>query len=262
MALIRSEPGRIWRITLHRPRARNAVSLAMLGELGEALADAAVDPDARVVVIGGTGAHFCAGADLAEIGEAAGPDGFRYGRALEEVLSAVGEHPLPVVARVQGAALGAGCQLVTACDLAVASEDARIGIPSARLGILIGFESIERLVLAVGPRRAAEVLLTGRAVSGAEAAAWGLVNEAVPPDSLTARAEELAEGLATAAPLSVRGAKRGIRSVLRKLSIDREAEGYRIADFDLMAADALSSEDLREGLRAQRDRRPPEFRGT
>jgi enoyl-CoA hydratase/carnithine racemase len=252
----------VWRITISRSEARNAVSQEMLGELAAALADAAADPAGRVVLLGGEGDHFCAGADLGEIGDAAGADGFAYGRALEEVLSAVAEHPLPVVAEVRGAALGAGCQLVTACDLGVAAADARVGIPSARLGIVIAFESIERLVLAVGHRRAADLLLTGREVSGEEAATWGLVTESVAPGRVAERAEEVAEAVASAAPLSVRSSKRGIRAVLRKLSIDRETEGYRVTEFDMMAADALASEDLREGLRARRDRRPPEFRGA
>lgn len=262
MSAVRAERGRIWQITFENPTARNAVSEAMLRELGEALGDAAADPDARVVLLGGVGEHFCAGADLAEIGDGGGPDGFRYGQVLEEVLKAIAEHPLPLVARVQGAALGAGCQLVVACDLAVAADDARIGIPSARLGIVIAFESIERLVLAVGPRRAAELLLTGREASGEEAAAWGLVNEAVPSDRLERRAEEVAQALVAAAPLSVRASKRGIGAVMRGLSIDRKAEGHRLTDFDMMAADALASEDLREGLEARRARRPPDFRGT
>jgi enoyl-CoA hydratase/carnithine racemase len=251
----------VWRITISRSEARNAVSQEMLGELAAALADAAADPAGRVVLLGGEGDHFCAGADLGEIGDAAGADGFAYGRALEEVLSAVAEHPLPVVAEVRGAALGAGCQLVTACDLAVAAADARVGIPSARLGIVIAFESIERLVLAVGHRRAADLLLTGREVSGEEAATWGLVTESVAPGRVAERAEEVAEAVASAAPLSVRSSKRGIRAVLRKLSIDRETEGYRVADFDMMAADAFSSDDLKEGVRAFRERRKPEFEG-
>jgi enoyl-CoA hydratase/carnithine racemase len=217
-------------------------------------------PGARAVLLAGEGQHFCAGADLGEI--AANLDGFRYGQTLEEVLASMAEHPLPVIARVQGAALGAGCQFLTACDLAVVADDSRIGIPSARLGIVIAFESIERLVLAVGPRRASELLLTGREISGHQADAWALVNEAVPADRVAARAEELAEEVASAAPLSVRGSKRGIRAVLRKLSIDRETEGYRVADVDMIGGDALASEDLREGLRARRERRPPEFRGA
>jgi enoyl-CoA hydratase/carnithine racemase len=259
---IRVEPGRVWRITLDRVESRNAVSAAMLEELSTTLGDAAADPDARVVLLAGAGGHFCAGADLEEIGRESGPDGFGYGRALEVVLSAIEDHPLPVLGRVQGAALGAGCQLLTACDLAVAADDTRIGIPSARLGIVLAFESIERLVLAIGPGRASRLLLLGEEVSGTVAASWGLVTEVVPSDRVGARCDEIAEELASAAPLSVRGSKRGIRAVLRKLSIDREVEGYRVADVDMMAVDALSSDDLQEGLRARRERRPPEFRGS
>jgi len=262
VSTIRSEPGELWRITLDRPEARNAVTEEMLANLAAALGDAAADPEARVVLLAGEGGHFCAGADLAEVGRVPGADGFGYGRVLEGVLASLADHPLPVVARVQGAALGAGCQLLVACDLAVAAEDARIGVPSARLGIVIPFESIERLVLAVGPRRAADLLITGREVSGREAAVWGLATEAVPPDHVAGRAEEVAELVASSAPLSVRGSKRAIAAVLRKLSIDRETEGYRLAEVDMMSADALASEDLAEGLRARRERRPPRFRGA
>ena len=262
MPSIRSEPGRIWRITIDRPDARNAVSETMLGELGAALGDAAADRDVRVVALRGAGDHFCAGADLGELDDTTGgPGGFQYERAFEEVLASIADHPVPVMAVIQGAALGAGCQIAVACDLAVAASDAKIGIPSSRLGIVINFENVQRLVLSVGPKRAAEVLFTGRAVSGETAAAWGLVNEAVAPGGLPARAEELAEEIAAGAPLSVRGSKRGIRAVLQKLSIDRETEGYRVADFDMMAADAFSSEDLKEGVRAFRERRRPEFEG-
>jgi enoyl-CoA hydratase/carnithine racemase len=262
MSFIRSEPGRVWRITIDRPEARNAVSETMLSEIGAALGDAAADPDVRIVVLQGSGDHFCAGADLGEIDDATGgPGGFRYERAFEEVLAAIADHPVPVMAVIQGAALGAGCQIAVACDLAIATTDAKIGIPSSRLGIVINFENVQRLVLSVGPKRAAEILFTGQSASGETAAAWGLINEAVASERLTARAEELAEEIAGAAPLSVRGSKRGIRAVLQKLSIDRETEGYRVADFDMMAADAFSSDDLKEGVRAFRERRKPEFEG-
>jgi enoyl-CoA hydratase/carnithine racemase len=262
MPLVRSERGRIWRIALDRPDARNAISEPMLEELGRALGVAAADPDARVLLLSGEGPHFCAGADLGELdGADRGPGGARFEGAFERVLSGIAEHPLPVLAVVQGAALGAGCQITVACDMAIAATDARIGIPSSRLGILINFENVQRLVLSVGPKRAAEILFTGTPISGETAAAWGVVNEAVPPDRLRARADEVAEEIAAAAPLSVRGSKRGIHAVLQKLSIDRETEGFRVADFDMMAADAFSSEDLKEGVRAFRERRKPEFGG-
>jgi enoyl-CoA hydratase/carnithine racemase len=262
VSLVLTDRGRVWRITLNRPEARNAVSLAMLDELGVALEGAAADPEARVVLLSGAGADFCAGADLGELEEAVrGPTGVEYGRAFEDALRRIADHPLPVVAVIQGAALGAGCQIAVACDLALAAVDASIGIPSARLGIVINHENIERLVLSVGPKRAADILVAGRTLSGEEAAGWGLVNEAVVPDALAERATALGERIADAAPLSVRGSKRGIRTVLERLALDRETEGFRVADFELMAAQAFSSDDLAEGIRAFRERRRPEFRG-
>lgn len=262
MTLVRSQPGRVWRLTLARPDARNAVSTGMLAGVLRSLGEAASDPEARVVVLDGDGRDFCAGADLDELDRAIdGPGGMDYGRTLEEVLSAIVSHPLPVLAVVQGSALGAGCQLVVACDLALASTDARLGIPSARLGVVLSYENIQRLVLAVGPKRAGDLLLGARTVSGQEAAVWGLVNEAVPPGDLPGRALEYAERVAGAAPLSVRASKRGIREVMAALSADRATEGYRMADFDMMAAQAFSSDDLKEGIAAFRERREPEFRG-
>jgi enoyl-CoA hydratase/carnithine racemase len=249
-------------VLLARPGARNAVSTGMLEELVGALGDLATEPGIRVVVLGGDGPDFCAGADFAELaGARSGPSGIDYGRAFEDALAAVETHPAPVIASVHGAALGAGCQLVVACDLAVAAEDARLGIPAARLGVLITFENIQRLVLGVGPKRAGEILYTGRTLTGVEAADWGLVNQAVPADRLGARVADLAEEVADAAPLSVRGSKRGVRVVLERLSVDRFTEGHRVADFDMMAAAAFASEDLQEGIRAFRERRKPEFRG-
>jgi enoyl-CoA hydratase/carnithine racemase len=263
VTLVRSQPGSVWRITLSRPEARNAVSVPMLVDLTVALGDAAVDPDARAVVLGADGPDFCAGADLGELEAATdGDEGVRYGRELEEALRAITDHPLPVIAEVRGAALGAGCQIAVACDLAVAASDARLGIPSARLGVVIGYENVERLVLSVGSKRAAEILVAGRTLTGDEAAGWGLVNEAVSPKDLPARTRELAEAVAGGAPLSVRGSKRGIRAVLAKLSLDRETEGFRAADFDMMAAEAFASDDLREGIRAFRERRTPGFKGS
>ena len=261
-SVVRTEPGVVWRIVLARPEVRNAVSREMSDALRASLTAAADDPACRAVVLAGEGRDFCAGADLGELAEAReGRVPVDYGWPLEEVLAAVEDQPQPVVAEVQGAALGAGCLLALACDLAVAAEDARFAIPSARLGVVVGYESVERLVLNAGPKRAAELLTAGRTITGAEAAAWGIVNHAVPAAELGVAAAHLAAEVAALAPLSVRAQKRGVRAALERLRLPRGAERHRVADFDMMAAAAFASEDAAEGAAAFRDRRRPEFRG-
>ena len=233
----------------------------MLEELVSAFGDLAVQPEVRAVILAGEGQDFCAGADFGEI-TIMRPPGFDYGRTFEEAVAAIADHPVPVIAQVQGAALGAGCQISVGCDLAVAAEDARFGIPVAKLGLLINFENIQRLVLAVGSKRAGEILFAGRQLSGREAAEWGLVNEAVTRRALAERTESLARSIAEGAPLSIRGSKRGIRAVVEKLSVDRSAEGHRVTEYDMMTAAVFESDDLKEGIAAFKERRKPQFRGT
>jgi enoyl-CoA hydratase/carnithine racemase len=254
--------GPVARLMLNRPEQRNAVSTGMIEQLTVAFRDLSADPEIRVVILAGAGSDFCAGADVEELAAAReGADGLDYGSSFEAALRAIEESTVPVIARVQGAALGAGCQLTVACDLAVASEDARLGIPSSRLGILITFENVQRLVLALGAKRAGEMLFTGWAWSGSEAAAYGLVNRATPASELDAEVDRVAGVIAEAAPLSVRGSKTGIAVVRGKLSVERSREADRVAVFDRMAAAALASRDLAEGIAAFRQRRRPEFEG-
>jgi enoyl-CoA hydratase/carnithine racemase len=261
VSLVRVERdgGPVARLVLDRPDARNAVSRRMIEELCRALGDLSANDEVRAIVLAGDGPDFCSGADLRDLtfmdAEA------DFARSFEDLVAALAAAPPPVIAEVQGSALGAGCQIVVACDLAVAAEDARLGIPAARLGLLINYENIERLILAVGKKRAGEILYAARVVTGAEAAAWGLVNDAVPADALRGRADELALQVASLAPLSVRGSKRGIGAALDRVVLDRGSEGDRIVDFDMMMAAAFASEDLREGLDAFRERRSPRFRG-
>src|SRR5436190_14954307 len=137
--------GSIARLTLNRPEQRNAVSAEMLDQLTRAFGDLAADPQVRVVILAGAGSDFCAGADIEELAAARErADGLDYGASFDGALRAIEDTPVPVIARVHGAALGAGCQITVACDLAVAAEDARLGIPSSRLGVLINFENVQR----------------------------------------------------------------------------------------------------------------------
>ena len=255
MPTIRVEPGSVRTITLDRPDVRNAVSRPMLEELRVALDQAAADETCRVVVLRGAGSHFCAGADIADLESPASAAAFE--RAFAVVLDAIAGHPLPVLAQVHGAALGAGCQIIVACDLAIAASDVTIGIPSAKLGIVIGFENIQRLVLAVGPKRASQILFTGRPIDGVTAASWGLVNDAVQSDDLDERVLDLAQAIAEAAPLSIRGSKIALGAVREGLTGD----GGDLGDVDAAVARAFASQDLQEGLRAFRERRPARFEG-
>ena len=252
--------GPVAAITLDRPDQRNAISIAMLEAMTKAFGELGADPEVRVIVLGGEGDHFCAGADFSDL-TIMQPPGHGYAASFEVAVGAIARCPVPVIARVQGAALGAGCQIVVACDLAVAEEDARFGIPAARLGLVINFENIQRLVLQVGPKRAGEIMYTGRIVSGVEAAEWGLVNQAVPRAGLGARVDELAREIASGAPLTARASKHGISVVMEYLGVDRDTEGHLVSEFDELAAEAFASDDLQEGVRAFKERRPPRFEG-
>ena len=258
--LVELERGRVAVVTLNRPERRNALSAAMLLSVSEALEVLAGDDDARCILLRGAGDHFCAGADFSDVAEGAAR-GARYGAGFEQMLRAIEEHPLPVVAAVRGAALGAGCQLLAATDLSVAAEDATIGIPSAKIGILLDLEKVQRMVHTLGPARTRELLLTGRRLTGVEAADWGLVTRAVDPRDLEAEARALAEEVAANAPLSVRGSKAAIRAVLRHEALDRERHAATFVHHDEAALRALTSSDVAEGLRARSEKRAPDFKG-
>lgn len=259
---VRSEPGVVWRLTLNRPAVRNAISPDTRHALVHALGEAAADPACRVVTIVGAGADFSAGADLDDLAAAVeGDGGLDYVRSFDALLEAVEDQPQPVIAGVAGEALGAGCLLVLACDLAIAAIDARLAIPATRLGVVVSFEMVERLVSAAGPKRASDLLESGHEISGETAAEWGLVNRAVAAEDLHGAVDALARRVASRAPLAVRASKRGIRAVAEHRGLDRFTEGHRVADFDMMAAEAMTGDDVKEGLAALRERRRPEFRG-
>jgi enoyl-CoA hydratase len=200
---------------------------------------------------------FCSGADFAAV---SGPGALDFLPAFESMLSAVAGFKLPVIACIHGAALGGGLQLATACDFRVIAEEAKLGIPSSRLGIVINFENVQRLVLLVGIARAKEILMAGRMPTAAEAVAWGLATTSVPEARLADATNELARQIAELAPLSVQGAKRTIGLVAEEL-LGRAPEDVESVAAGLVA-EAYSSADLQEGLNALADKRAPRFKGS
>lgn len=259
MALVEAvRDGAVMTLWLDRPETRNALSVDLCDALVMNLEGIDRDPDPRVIVIRGRGSVFCSGADLAAV---SGAGGLEFLPAFERMLEAVARHRLPVIAAIQGAALGGGLQLATVCDFRIAASDARIGIPSSRLGILVNFENVQRLVLLAGIATAKEVLMTGRTYTGEEASAAGLVNRAVPADRLDAESADLANEIAALSPLSVQGSKRSIQAIADHLAGTRGARPELVAEIDRLVANAYNSRDLQEGIRAMAEKRDPEFHG-
>ncbi|MGH2808952.1 MAG: enoyl-CoA hydratase/isomerase family protein [Actinomycetota bacterium] len=248
--------GAIVTLTLDRPEARNALSVDMCDAIVAALG--AIEDDARVVIVRGEGKAFCAGADF---GELAGGGGVTFVAPFTEMLETVAHFRLPVIGQIHGACVGGGLQLASSCDFRIATEDAKIGIPSARLGILVNFESVERIVLLAGVAIAKQIFMTARTFTGTEAAAVGLVDQAVPAPAVPGAVDDLARTIASLAPLSVQGVKRSIQVVADQMGGARRADPDAVAEIDALVAQAYASDDLAEGLTAMSEKRPPNFRG-
>ena len=248
-------------LTLDDPDRRNAMTAEMGADLSAALTALAGRADVRAVVLTGAGPAFSGGGDLALLADKAarakaGEDQTASMREFYEVFLSVVRAPFPVLAAVNGHAIGAGACVAIACDLAVVSKDAKIGFNFVRLGIHPGMGGSWTLPRLVGPQRAAELLYTGRLVTGADAAAYGMALEAVAARQVLPRTLELAASIARGAPQPVRQLKQSLagaggRTLEEQLDVEAAAQGenYRTADVD-------------EGLSAARDRRPPDFTGT
>src|SRR5262249_33507642 len=222
--LLVEQTGGVVRVTLNRPEKSNALSQSLLGDPAHVLARPADDHSAPAGGLGGNRPVFCSGHDL---GEMVGRSHSEY-RDLFSLCSAVmgklRQLPQPVIARVHGPATAAGCQLVAACDLAVAVESATFATPGVKIGLFCTTPMVP-LVRAIPAKTALEMLLTGRPISAQEALARGLINRVVPADELDAAVAELADAILAASPLTVRLGKRAFYD---QLALD-EAEAYRRA---------------------------------
>jgi enoyl-CoA hydratase/carnithine racemase len=240
--------------TLNRPEKRNALSRRLLAELEQAQARTAADPAVRVVVLAAAGSAFCAGHDLGEMTGRSHEDYEELFGACARVMLGLRRLPQPVIARVQGTATAAGCQLVAACDLAVAAEGATFATPGVKIGLFCTTPMVP-LVRAVPRKAALEMLLTGAAIPARRALELGLVNRVVPAEGLDAAVQEFVDAILAASPLTVRLGK---RAFYEQLALD-EATAYERA-VAVMTENA-AAHDAQEGMAAFLQKRRPAWKG-
>ena len=255
--LISLELGRVAHLTLVNPPL-NLVTEALLHELAAALdvLEAAAPDDVRVVVVTGSGDRaFSAGSHVGEFESQRGPAG-RVRHALESgVARRLAELPMPTIAAIEGNALGGGLELALCCDLRIASERARLGLPEVRLAVTPGAGGTQRLPRVVGAARAKELILTGRVLTAEEAERIGLVHEVVPAGEAVARATAIGEEIALRGPLAVREAKR-----LIDFATVSDLDAGLAAELD--ASDRVfATDDMLEGAAAFFAKRDPDYRG-
>jgi len=252
--LVRQD-GPAGRLTLNRAEKRNALSLDLMQELIAALQRVSGSPETRAIVLEAAGPAFSAGHDLSEMIERDVPFFQRLFDVCTELMETIHRLPQPVIAKVHGTATAAGCQLVAACDLAVAAESARFATPGVKIGLFCSTPMVP-LSRAIGRKRALDMLLTGRPIDAATALDWGLVNRVVPDDALDAEVDALVDAIARSSPLTVGIGKEAFYSQI-------ELDEHRAYDLTkaVMAMNARA-DDAQGGMCAFLGKRTPGWRGT
>jgi enoyl-CoA hydratase len=248
---------RIATVTIDRPEKLNALNREVLEALDASFVAIEARDDVAVAIVTGAGEKaFVAGADIAALAEMSPLSAEEVSRHGQAVFRRIERFSRPVIAAVNGFALGGGCELALACHIRIAATNARFGLPEVGLGILPGFGGTVRLARVVGMGRAVELTLTGAQVSADEAARIGLATHVVEPDQLMAKARELAEAMASKGPLALARALEAVYHA-QEVGLD-EALRHESALFGLLAA----SSDMREGMTAFLEKRKPDFRGA
>jgi enoyl-CoA hydratase len=251
-----ADHGAVRVITVNRPDKLNALNAATLDALHAAFDSAADDPAVRVVVLTGAGPKaFVAGADIAEMNSLTPVQGRDFSLRGTRMMRRVERMPKPVIAMVNGFALGGGLELAMCCHLRIASESAKVGQPEINLGLIPGFGGTQRLLRLAGRAATLELCLTGAPIDAARALQLGIVNRVVPAAELEAETMKLAAQLASAAPLALRGMIDCV-NIGGECGIEEGLE-YESVQFGLV----FSTQDMREGTTAFLERRKPEFKG-
>ncbi|SDY29098.1 enoyl-CoA hydratase [Lysobacter sp. yr284] len=255
--LLIADRGAVRQITVNRPDKLNALNAATLDALLAAFEAAAADPAVRTVVLTGAGPKaFVAGADIAEMNGLAPVQGRDFSLRGQKLMRRIEKMPKPVVAMINGFALGGGLELAMGCHLRIAADTAKVGQPEINLGLIPGFGGTQRLLRLAGRAATLELCLLGAPIDAARAQQLGIVNRVVAAAELEAETFKLAEQLAGSAPLALRGVLDCI-AVGGECGIEEGLE-YETAQFGLM----FSTDDMREGTTAFLERRKPAFRGS
>ncbi|MBO6901964.1 MAG: enoyl-CoA hydratase/isomerase family protein [Rhizobiaceae bacterium] len=246
----------IARLTIDRPDKRNALTQAMWRDLAKGVEMAHGNPDVRAVLISGSGEDFCAGADIGEFDTVRrnAETARAYESANSEAFAAIRKLPVPTIAAIRGICFGGGFGIAAACDIRLASDDARFSVPAARLGLAYPHDAMADIVHACGPQFAKYLTFTAARLSAQEALSIGFVIEVLPTEAIYGRAGEIALAIAKSAPLSVKASKAAIGAVL-------SGNASEMAYARTLGAATFESADYVEGRLAFKQRREPDFRG-
>ena len=241
-------------VTFRRPKQLNALSLSVLEDLDKVVSRLEEDDAIRGVVITGEGRAFVAGADITELAELERRRGHEFVRYGQRILTRIERLPKPVIAAVNGFALGGGCEIALACHIRLASTKARFGQPEVKLGIIPGFGGTQRLPRVIGRGVATQILISAGAISAEQALAVGLANEVVEPEQLLDRARELLSEILSNGPNAVAATLRAVHE-----GLERPLDEGLALEADLFA-NLCGTDEMQEGTRAFLEKREPKFR--
>lgn len=252
--LLVSTEEQICTITINRPDKLNAINKTVMSEIGQAVDEVISNPAIKAAIITGSGAKaFVAGADISEFQGLSKEQGMGLAQKGHDVYFKIERSPKPIIAAVNGFALGGGCELALACHFMIASDNAKFGQPEVNLGLIPGYGGTQRLVQAVGKGRAMELLMSGRMIDAQEAKTLGIVNEVVPPRELLERVKEILQTIISKAPVAIANVITCVNN------FDHTQKGY---DLEVQKfGECFATEDMQEGAAAFLEKRKPVFKG-